>query len=120
MTVGQTCALPILTKLGLAQSINLFSRERAANTISTYPSAKEYVSSERSRMGAYQNRLEHTINNLNNVAEQTTAAESRIRSADMAREAMTLARENILLQANQAIIVQANQSYKTVLELLQE
>ena len=70
-------------------------------------------------MGAYQNRLEHTINNLNNVVENTTAAESQIRDTDMARFMVEYARDNILQNAAQAMLAQANQSPQGILALLQ-
>ena len=70
-------------------------------------------------MGAYQNRLEHTINNLNNVVENTTAAESQIRDTDMARFMVEYARDNILQNAAQAMLAQANQSSQGILSLLQ-
>ena len=70
-------------------------------------------------MGAYQNRLEHTINNLNNVVENTTAAESQIRDTDMAKFMVEYARDNILQNAAQAMLAQANQSSQGILSLLQ-
>ncbi|HAN09193.1 MAG TPA: flagellin [Clostridiales bacterium] len=76
------------------------------------------VSNERSKLGAYQNRLEHTINNLNTSGENLTAAESRIRDVDMAKEMMTMTKNNILQQAAQAMLAQANQAPQGVLQLL--
>ena len=76
------------------------------------------VSAERSRLGAYQNRLEHTINNLNVGAENLQAAESRIRDVDMAKEMMNFTKNNILNQAAQAMLSQANQQPQAVLQLL--
>ena len=70
-------------------------------------------------MGAYQNRLEHTINNLNNVVENTTAAESQIRDTDMAKLMVEYARDNILQNAAKAMLAQANQSPQGILALLQ-
>ena len=69
-------------------------------------------------MGAYQNRLEHTINNLNNVIENTTVAESRIRDTDMATEMVRFNVANILSQAGQSMLAQANQTNQGVLSLL--
>jgi flagellin len=92
----------------------------AANTaISTIDSAIEKVSNERAKLGAYQNRLEHTINNLNTSAENLTAAESRIRDVDMADEMMEYTKNNILAQAATAMLAQANQAPQSVLQLLQ-
>ena len=76
------------------------------------------VSQQRSDLGAVQNRLEHTINNLDNVVENTTAAESAIRDTDMATEMVKYANNNILAQAGQAMLAQANQSNQGVLSLL--
>lgn len=86
--------------------------------IARFKDALEYVSRERSRMGAYQNRLEHTIANLDNVVENTTAAESRIRDTDMAAEMVRFSAANILSQAGQSILAQANQTNQGVLSLL--
>jgi flagellin len=76
------------------------------------------VSRQRSALGAVQNRLEHTIANLDNVVENTTAAESRIRDTDMAAEMVTYSKNNILAQAGQSMLAQANQSNQGVLSLL--
>ncbi|PZP77856.1 MAG: hypothetical protein DI578_18045 [Ectopseudomonas oleovorans] len=76
------------------------------------------VSSERSKLGSVQNRLEHTINNLNVGAENLQAAESRIRDVDMAKEMMNFTKNNILNQAAQAMLSQANQQPQAVLQLL--
>jgi flagellin len=86
--------------------------------IEKFKDALEYVSKERSRMGAYQNRLEHTIANLDNVVENTTAAESRIRDTDMAAEMVRFSAVNILSQAGQSMLAQANQTNQGVLSLL--
>lgn len=76
------------------------------------------VSAERSKLGAYQNRLEHTINNLNTSSENLTAAESRVRDVDMAKEMMNQTKNSILAQAAQAMLAQANQQPQGVLQLL--
>ncbi|MBR0164429.1 MAG: flagellin [Lachnospiraceae bacterium] len=76
------------------------------------------VSRQRSDLGAVQNRLEHTVNNLNNVVENTTAAESQIRDTDMATEMVKYSNNNILAQAGQSMLAQANQSNQGVLSLL--
>jgi flagellin len=76
------------------------------------------VSQQRSDLGAIQNRLEHTINNLDNVVENTTSAESAIRDTDMATEMVKYSNNNILAQAGQAMLAQANQSNQGVLSLL--
>ncbi len=77
------------------------------------------VSTERSKLGAIQNRLEHTINNLDNIIENTTSAESSIRDTDIATEMVRYANNNILAQAGQSMLAQANQSNQGVLSLLQ-
>ena len=77
------------------------------------------VSDQRSALGAVQNRLEHTIDNLDNVVENTTSAESRIRDTDMAEEMVAYSKNNILQQAGQSMLAQANQANQGVLSLLQ-
>mgnify|MGYP000803746531 CR=1 FL=1 len=79
---------------------------------------KRQVSAQRSSLGAIQNRLEHTINNLDNVVENTTAAESQIRDTDMAEEMVKYSKNNILQQAGQSMLAQANQANQGVLSLL--
>jgi flagellin len=76
------------------------------------------VSAQRSELGAYQNRLEHTIKNLDNVVENTTAAESQIRDTDMADEMVKYSNYNILQQAGQSMLAQANQSKQGILTLI--
>ena len=91
----------------------------ALNAIDTIKEAIQKVSTQRSTLGAVQNRLEHTINNLDNVVENTTSAESQIRDTDMATEMVKYSNNNILAQAGQAMLAQANQSNQCVLSLLQ-
>lgn len=86
--------------------------------IATIDAAVKLVSDERSQLGAKQNRLEHTINNLGTASENIQAAESRIRDVDMAKEMMEFTRTNILNQASQAMLAQANQQPQAVLQLL--
>jgi flagellin len=95
------------------------SYARANATIQAVQNAINKVSSQRSALGAIQNRLEHTIANLDNVAENTQAAESRIRDLDMASEMVEYSKNNILAQAGQSMLAQANQSTQGVLSLLQ-
>ena len=90
----------------------------ARNAIETIKEALKKVSDQRASLGAAQNRLEHTINNLDNVVENTTAAESRIRDTDMAEEMVTYSKNNILAQAGQSMLAQANQSTQGVLSIL--
>ena len=92
---------------------------QATGSIDTISDAISKVSSQRSSLGAVQNRLEHTINNLDNVVENTTSAESRIRDTDMAKEMVNYSKNNILAQAGQSMLAQANQSNQGVLSLLQ-
>ena len=91
----------------------------ALAAIDTIKEAIQKVSTQRSALGAVQNRLEHTINNLDNVVENTTSAESQIRDTDMATEMVKYSNNNILSQAGQAMLAQANQSNQGVLSLLQ-
>ena len=88
-------------------------------TIDAVQKAINQVSSQRSALGALQNRLEHTVSNLDNVSENTSSAESRIRDTDMASEMVTYSKNNILAQAGQSMLAQANQSNQGVLSLLQ-
>ena len=90
----------------------------ALNAIETIKAALNKVSDQRAALGAVQNRLEHTINNLDNVVENTTSAESQIRDTDMATEMVRYANNNILAQAGQSMLAQANQSNQGVLSLL--
>ena len=96
----------------------------ATGTAATYAidaiaDAVSKVSSQRSSLGAVQNRLEHTIDNLDNISENTSSAESRIRDTDMAKEMVNYSKNNILAQAGQSMLAQANQSNQGVLSLLQ-
>ncbi len=91
----------------------------ALGAIETIKEAIQKVSTQRSALGAAQNRLEHTISNLDNVVENTTSAESQIRDTDMATEMVKYSNNNILTQAGQAMLAQANQSNQGVLSLLQ-
>jgi flagellin len=92
---------------------------QAGRAIEKVKSGLAYVSEERSRMGAYQNRLEHTIRNLDNVVENTTAADSRLRDTDMAEEMVNFSNLNILEQAGSSVLAQANQRNQNILSLLQ-
>ena len=91
----------------------------ALSAIDTIKASIQKVSDQRSALGAVQNRLEHTISNLDNVVENTTSAESRIRDTDMAEEMVTYSKNNILQQAGQSMLAQANQANQGVLSLLQ-
>ena len=97
----------------------LTTEDGATKAIDTISSAIAKVSEQRSALGAVQNRLEHTIANLDNVVENTTAAESRIRDVDMAEEMVEYSKNNILQQAGQSMLAQANQANQGVLSLLQ-
>ncbi|MCL0106423.1 hypothetical protein M1N78_01760 [Peptococcaceae bacterium] len=98
--------------------VNVMSVEGAGKAITAVNEAIQEVSAERSKLGAYQNRLEHTISNLSIAAENLTAAESRIRDVDMAKEMMEFTRASILNQAATAMLAQANQMPQGVLQLL--
>ena len=93
--------------------------KNALGAIETIKESIQKVSNQRSALGAVQNRLEHTISNLDNVVENTTSAESRIRDTDMAEEMVNYSKNNILQQAGQSMLAQANQANQGVLSLLQ-
>ncbi len=99
-------------------NIDVKSQSGAAKAVSVIKAAIDKVSSVRGKLGAVQNRLEHTINNLSVASENMTAAESRIRDVDMAKEMMSYTKNNILVQASQAMLAQANQVPQGVLQLL--
>ena len=99
--------------------VNGATDDNATNSINTIKSAIQKVSEQRSALGAAQNRLEHTIANLDNIVENTTSAESAIRDTDMAKQMVEYSNNNILAQAGQAMLAQANQSNQGVLSLLQ-
>lgn len=103
--------------LGLSD-INVKTVEDSDDTINAVKAAIGYVSNVRSYYGAIQNRLEHTINNLDNVVENTTAAESRVRDTDMAKEMVQYSNSQILLQAGQSMLAQANHLSDSILSLL--
>ena len=123
---GQTIAISIAamtaTGLGLkgtnAVTVSGTNADNAQKAISTIKTALASVSSMRADLGAIQNRLEHTIKNLDNVVENTTAAESQIRDTDMAKEMVAFSNNNILAQAGTSMLAQANQSNQNVLSLL--
>ncbi|EFM40130.1 bacterial flagellin domain protein, partial [[Eubacterium] yurii subsp. margaretiae ATCC 43715] len=98
--------------------ISVKDAKSVKETLTKIDSAISTVSSQRSSLGAVQNRLEHTIKNLNNAAENTQAAEARIRDTDMAKEMSTFTKNNVLSQAAQAMISQANQIPNQALQLL--
>ena len=100
-------------------AIKVSSNAVAGQSMSLIQKAINRVSEERSKLGAIQNRLEHTINNLDTTSENTSAAESRIRDTDMATEMVEYSKNNILAQAGQSMLSQANQQTQGVLSLLQ-
>ena len=105
------------SQLGISKlSVSTFAK--AGSAMKLIQSAINQVSNQRSALGAIQNRLEHTINNLNTTSENTSAAESRIRDTDMASEMVEYSKNNILQQAGQSMLAQANQANQGVLSLL--
>ena len=102
----------------LVQGINVTTQEGADDAITVIDDAIKQVSGERSKLGSFQNRLDHTINNLGTSSENLTAAESRIRDVDMAKEMMNQTKSSILSQASQAMLAKANQMPQGVLQLL--
>jgi flagellin len=120
---GQTISITFSQMTSSALSISTVSASvgssiSATAAISTINVALEAVSKERSKLGAVQNRLEHTIANVDNASENLTAAESRVRDVNMAKEMMQFSKNNILQQAAQAMLQQANQQPQNVLQLL--
>lgn len=109
-----------LTASGIGvKDVKCSKQTSAEQAIDKIKNAIASISTQRSDLGAVQNRLEHTINNLDNVVENTTAAESRIRDTDMATEMVKYSNNNILAQAGQAMLAQSNQANQGVLSLLQ-
>ena len=119
---GQTIKISV-TKMSASNigvsGLSVSSNVKAGEAMSKIQLAIQSVSSQRSKLGAIQNRLEHTINNLNTTSENTSAAESRIRDTDMASEMVEYSKNNILQQAGQSMLAQANQANQGVLSLLQ-
>ncbi|MDU8673313.1 MULTISPECIES: flagellin N-terminal helical domain-containing protein [Paenibacillus] len=119
--IGQNIKLSIgnmgATSLGIS-TVAIGTQSGANAAISVLDAAITKVSSERAKLGANQNRLEHTINNLGTTSENLSAAESRVRDVDMAKEMMNQTKNNILAQASQAMLAQANQQPQAVLQLL--
>lgn len=114
-SIANMCA----TKIGLKTALSVSTFTEAGSYMKAVQDAIEVVSKQRSAMGAIQNRLEHTIANLDTTSENTQSAESRIRDTDMASEMVTYSKNNILAQAGQSMLAQANQSTQGVLSLLQ-
>lgn len=114
-SIANMCA----TKIGLNTALSVSTFTKAGSYMKAVQDAIEVVSKQRSAMGAIQNRLEHTIANLDTTSENTQSAESRIRDTDMASEMVTYSKNNILAQAGQSMLAQANQSTQGVLSLLQ-
>ena len=119
---GQTIDIDIddmsATELGV-DGLDVTDNDKAGQAMTSVQTAIETVSTQRSNLGAIQNRLEHTIANLDTTSENTSAAESRIRDVDMAEEMVSYSKNNILAQAGQSMLAQANQANQGVLSLLQ-
>lgn len=116
-TVGKDTKVTAGT-IDTTKGINVSTQSDASDAITILNNAIKSVSAQRSNLGATQNRLEHTVANLNNTSENLTAAESRVRDVDMAKEMMNFSKNNILSQAAQAMLAQANQQPQGVLQLL--
>ncbi len=104
--------------VGTEYALDVSTHDNATAAVKVIDTAINEVSTQRAKLGAFQNRLEHTINNLDASSENLVAAESRIRDVDMAKEMMTFQKNNILQQAAQAMLAQANQAPQGVLQLL--
>jgi len=118
---GVSMSVKIATMTAAKLSVNALAVKThldAASALAKVDAAIKTVSAERSKLGANQNRLEHTIKNLDNASENIQASESRIRDVDMAKEMMEFTKNNILQQAAQAMLAQANQAPQGVLQLL--
>jgi flagellin len=113
LTIGNMSA----GSLGVS-GLSISGQASADTAITTIDSAIKLVSEQRASLGASQNRLEHTVNNLSVTSENLTAAESRIRDVDMAKEMMKFTKDQILLQSSNAMLAQANQIPQNVLSLL--
>jgi flagellin len=122
LTIGAMDATTLAVGTGTTEAdtvgIDITTQANADAAITLVNTAIETVSAERSKLGATQNRLEHTINNLGTSSENLTAAESRVRDVDMAKEMMTQTKNSILSQAAQAMLAQSNQMPQGVLQLL--
>jgi len=119
---GQTISVSVMSMSAsslVVKGLSVSNHSKAASAMSKIQAAIETVSKERAKLGAIQNRLEHTIANLDNIAENTQAAESRIRDTDMASEMVEYSKNQILAQAGQSMLAQANQATQGVLSLLQ-
>ena len=115
-----TLAVSDMHAAGLGiNAIDISTRDGASDAIANIKTAINTVSTQRGKLGAIQNRLEHTINNLGVTTENITAAESRIRDVDMAKEMMEFTKNSVLMQSAQAMLAQANQQPQSILQLLQ-
>lgn len=112
-------ALKLVVGSSLIGTLKIDTATNAQSAIITVQSSIEKLSTLRSKLGAVQNRLEHTVANLDNISENTQSAESRIRDTDMAEEMVQYSKNNILQQAGQSMLAQANQANQGVLSLLQ-
>lgn len=113
-------ALPFIsTSVMKISQVDARTQDGASAGIEAFKKAVEYVGEERSRMGAYQNRLEHIVNNLNNVVENTQASESRIRDADVAKLMVEYVTNQILAESGQSMLAQSNRNRESILGLLQ-
>ena len=112
-------SISAMTQAGLnLTAVDLSSTAAAQSAITSLDTAIGNVSTTRATLGAYQNRFEHTINNLNVAVENLSASESRIRDTDMAQEMVSFTRSQILSQAGTAMLAQANQAPQSVMQLL--
>lgn len=112
-------ALTAVVQDALGDELTIGTASAAQSSITKVQSAIQALSKTRSKLGALQNRLEHTVANLDNISENTQSAESRIRDTDMAEEMVQYSKNNILQQAGQSMLAQANQANQGVLSLLQ-
>jgi len=118
-TAAATTANTSVSTYVNAVSVDITDKDKASSAADALRQISNFVSDERGKMGALQNRLEHTVNNLTTASENTSAANSRIRDTDMAKEMIKYTSTNVITQAAQAMLAQANTQPQNVLQLLQ-
>jgi len=118
MTAGSANGVDATATAAVLSSISVATTDGAASALDSIDNALEYISAQRGDLGALENRLNHTVNNLSNVIENTSASRSRIQDADYAVEAANLAKLQVMQQAGTAMLAQANAQAQVVLSLL--
>jgi len=119
LSSGSGLSIGAQSGTGSVSQINVTTQDAAVNALRVVDQALNYVNAERSKLGAVENRLTHTVDNLANIVTNTAASRSRIMDTDYGKETSELARSQIIQQAATAMLAQANQSAQSVLSLLQ-